>query len=136
MEGSKPLPNANHNFPAKPDIWKFWGTPLQKSYFKALGLYLAYSFTYVGINYYLTRNEIGDYNLETMKTEEEVDLFMRTHKQDTKVMDLQLPLHIRNADMFGAGSKDPNNPNIVFDDGVDYVRTPRGACIPYLPNAL
>lgn len=123
MEGQKPLPDATHNFPANPNIWKFWGTPLQKEFFATLRWYVFYSFLVVGANHIASRYETGDFNLKTWKTSEEYEQSEKASKHYRYLQDLNLSLHIRPLDL-GGGTYPVNHttPDIVFDDGIDFVR--------------
>lgn len=120
MHGRRPLPDAKHTFPASPDLWKFWGTPLSKNYFKWLGYYLAYSTLVVGLNYYITRNEIGEFGYESLRPAEEIKAMIELRKVNYYLNDLGLSIHQRSKDMLGF-NKEHDRPNMVFDDGIDFV---------------
>lgn len=36
MEGRNPPPRANHPFPNNPNVYKFWGAPFGRTYFRSL----------------------------------------------------------------------------------------------------
>lgn len=120
MHGSRPLPDGKHTFPASPDVYKFWGTPLSKNYFKFLGYYIAYSTFIVGLNFYLTRNEPGEFGYVSLRPVEELKGIINIREVNSALDDLDLGIHQRHRDMLGF-NKDPHKPNIVFDDGIDYV---------------
>lgn len=123
MHGSRPLPDATHKFPAKPDLAKFWKTPLSKSYFKALGCYMTFAMSFVAFNFYISKFQKGDFDLEVVRPQAQYEAILAAREKAFEIEQLHLNIHIRAADL--TGGYDPRKPEMIFDDGIDLVAAPQ-----------
>lgn len=59
MEGRRPPPYAEHPYPKDPDLYKIFGTPLTKPFFKTCAVTFVTLITYNVLQYFARRNTHG-----------------------------------------------------------------------------
>lgn len=72
MEGKHTPPFASHPYPNNPDMWKFWGTPFVKSYFKVMGTMTLCFVSFIAMSVITNRNEVGTLGIDYRMTAEQV----------------------------------------------------------------
>lgn len=113
MEGLKPPPRAEYNFPNNPDLNKFWGTPLSRAFFRSMAVVFSLSALIWGSNLYFLRNEKGPFGLDFSMTQKEFEVSRDIRSQKTFLMSRDLALVAKSDQIFV-------DRQMKFDDGVQF----------------
>lgn len=113
MEGFTRPPRAEHPYPNKPDLNKFWGTPSASGFFKSLAGFLAINAVILGGNFYITRNEKGPLGYDVTLTGEEMKKVEEITRAKSIVRRLDLPIANKSDQVLA-------DRDIRFDDGVEF----------------